>query len=150
MTTTPNILEEALRATDGAEGRPKAYGHPYDHFGRTVGAINATFTDIVRERLARGEPMFTRDDWPVMMILDKTARYVHEHQRDSLVDIPGYARTAEMVNEERARRGVVHAAGPSKGNGHDVGVDARARLFVHDHALDACPEAAPQGDGHPG
>lgn len=61
--------------------------------------------DRIRKRVLAGEPPLAVEDWPVFMMIDKLARYAHREQRDSLVDVAGYARTREMVDEERARRG---------------------------------------------
>lgn len=97
----PNILQEALDIT--GRQRPGQYGHPADHFARTVGQINALFTEKVRQRLDAGQPMFLPEDWGVIMIIDKLSRFVHVGQRDSLVDTAGYARTIEMVRERLSK-----------------------------------------------
>lgn len=132
-----NILEEALKATDG--DRPSQYGHPREHFKRTVALVNAHFAHKLREPLVV-------DDWPVLMILDKLARLAHRGQRDSLVDVAGYARTLEMVQEARA----VQPVPAPKDPGHATGVDTRGQVPGNGHALEACPDRAePQADGHP-
>lgn len=97
-----NILEEAAKAN--AE-RAAIYGSPFKHFSRTIGMINAAYTEIVRERLARGEPMFNVLDWPKMMTMDKLARGTGEgFHRDSVVDRAGYANAEALLHEEQARR----------------------------------------------
>lgn len=95
------ILDDAHDATDGANGaaRPQRYGHPLDHFGLTARLVSERF----REKLL--EP-FTAEDWAVVMVLDKVARHAFVGDRDSLADIAGYARAREMVDAERARRGM--------------------------------------------
>lgn len=96
------ILQEAIEITESH--RPDEYGHPLDHFSRTIGAINAQFTETVRRRLAAGKPMFEPEDWPLFMVIDKVSRAVNAHKRDNATDIAGYAHTHELVFEERARR----------------------------------------------
>lgn len=89
------ILEEAIQVT--SSDRPSTYGHPLDHFTRTIGMLNARFAHKLKEPL---DP----EDWAVIMMLDKIARSAHSYSRDNLVDVAGYARTYEMVKEERAKR----------------------------------------------
>lgn len=84
------ILEEAVRIT--SRDRQDDYGHPRHHFKRTIDAINAIFAD----RLKRP---FEVSDWPLILILDKVSRQSNKSKRDNLVDIAGYARTAEMLEE---------------------------------------------------
>jgi hypothetical protein len=81
------ILQEA-EAT--VEERGKAYGHPLDHFGRLIGAINAVFANKLKEP-------FTPTDWPLIMMLDKIVREVNQPKRDNRVDIAGYIKTKEML-----------------------------------------------------
>lgn len=88
--THESILEEAIRITSA--DRQNDYGHPADHFARTIGAINAIFADKLREP-------FAVSDWPLILTLDKVSRESNKHKRDNLVDMAGYARTAEMVHE---------------------------------------------------
>ncbi len=89
------ILDEAAKATDG--DRPATYGHPLDHFSLTISLVNARFAHKLKEPL-------TADEWPIIMMLDKIARHANRGQRDSLVDVAGYARTVEMLEVERERR----------------------------------------------
>lgn len=84
------ILEEAVRIT--SRDRQDDYGHPRHHFKRTIDAINAIFAD----RLKRP---FEVSDWPLILVLDKVSRQSNKSKRDNLVDIAGYARTAEMLEE---------------------------------------------------
>jgi len=84
------ILEEAVRIT--SRDRQSDYGHPADHFQRTVDAINAIFKDKLKEPLVA-------TDWPLILVLDKVSRESNKHKRDNLTDIAGYARTAEMIHD---------------------------------------------------
>lgn len=136
------ILEEAAKATGG--DRPGEYGHPLDHFQLTVDLVNARFASKLREP-------FTVEDWPIVMVLDKLARHAHRRQRDSLVDVAGYARTAEMVEEERARRAAVQETALSNRNGHGQGLDTARERDVRCgvvFAPEAVPVAQPDGDPH--
>ena len=54
------------------------------------------WTGILRGKLREGEAVAPRDV-PLCMIAVKLARQTHQHKRDNLVDIAGYARTAAMV-----------------------------------------------------
>lgn len=88
----PTILEEAAAATSGP--RQEAYGHPYDNLGQTAALWSAQFRRT-----------FTAEDVAVAMVLAKVSRLSRTPgHRDSLVDLAGYARTAEMIADERARR----------------------------------------------
>ena len=84
-----NVLQEADRITSG--DRNGDYGPPADHWGKTTGMINAAFGTSFKPR-----------DWGMMMILDKVARETHKSKRDSLVDICGYSRCMEKVDERNA------------------------------------------------
>lgn len=82
LSPAEQLLTESLRAIRDRRG---SYGHPRDHFARTVGMINAAFAD----RLTKP---FEPSDWALMIILDKVARHLGPKKRDdSPVDIAGYA-----------------------------------------------------------
>jgi hypothetical protein len=96
-----SVLDEASKAVDGDRG--DNYGHPYDDFGRVVEAANALGIDPLSGRLHHA----------LYMILVKMSRLVQTpDHRDSLVDIPGYARTYEMVLEKENEHSVCR---------HDIG-----------------------------
>jgi len=64
--------------------RPK-YGGPQKHFARTVGMVNAAFSEVLKRPL-------TEADWATIMILDKIARFRGPNSTvDGPVDIAGYA-----------------------------------------------------------
>lgn len=78
--TSDDLLDEVRSVVGDRELR---YGHPADHWGRTIGAINVLFAHKLREPL-------TVADWPVFMALDKLAREAHRTGRDNTVDAIGY------------------------------------------------------------
>ena len=80
------VLDEARRITSG--DRDGDYGHPAEHWKRTVGAINAMFGTKFKPR-----------DWGFIMALDKIAREQNRSKRDNLVDVCGYSRCIERVDE---------------------------------------------------
>ena len=84
-----NVLQEAMDLTSGA--RQEAYGHPRDNFQIIAKFWNAYLSDIT--------DILEDSDVAMMMILVKIARQKSNHKRDNLVDIAGYARTAEMLDE---------------------------------------------------
>lgn len=106
-----NILEEAQEKVYG--DRPKTYGHPRDHWGFTIAALNAY---LIARRWSPTSGLIP-EDWPQIMGIDKIGRQVGslvgtgELHRDTLVDQAGYPAAAErlsepdeMVYEERAKR----------------------------------------------
>ena len=84
------VLERAAKAV---EDRRTRYGPPNEHFARTIGMLNALFAHKLREPLVV-------EDWPAMMMIDKLARRSESPDNlDHLIDIAGYARTAELLHE---------------------------------------------------
>ena len=82
-----SILDDAAKAVDGP--RRSTYGHPRDNHTRTA-ALWSAFLGISLS--ARQVCM--------MNILQKVSRDAHGvAHRDTLVDIAGYARNAEMLEE---------------------------------------------------
>jgi hypothetical protein len=100
------ILDEAASAT--SSDRPSVYGHPSVHFAATAAFATAY---LQRRGLLKEGAQLLPEDWPMLMVLDKVARQAGSLagtgalHRDTLVDTAGYPRTAEMLEEERARRG---------------------------------------------
>lgn len=82
----PTVLEEAASLTSG--DREKAYGHPRENFGRIASMWEAYL----------GVPVSGRQV-AMCMVLVKVARDAHQPKRDNLVDVAGYARTAERLGE---------------------------------------------------
>lgn len=81
------ILEEAGRLVDG--DRAKAYGHPRLNFQRIAAGWAALLGVPVDTRMVAR-----------MMAWVKLSRDVHKPHRDNLVDLAGYARTAERLEED--------------------------------------------------
>jgi hypothetical protein len=72
--------------------RPK-YGGPRDHFRRTVGMINAAFSQVLKRPL-------TEADWAIIMTLDKVARYMGPTKTsDGPIDLAGYAACLAEVEQ---------------------------------------------------
>lgn len=89
-----NILEKADDVTRNA--RQSSYGHPTDNHSNT-----ARFWQAYMERRYGVDVNITALDVCYMMVLLKVSRLANEPtQIDSLVDIAGYARNAEMILDE--------------------------------------------------
>jgi hypothetical protein len=80
------ILAEAARLADGP--RNDSYGHPREDFTRTAKIWSALLgVEITAEQVG------------LCMIGVKLSRHCHAPKRDNLVDIAGYARTLEKLEE---------------------------------------------------
>lgn len=86
-----SILDEAAKIA-GVD-RSEAYGHPLDNH-RRIAALWQAYLD------ARKPGALTPQDVARMMILLKVARDIHAPKRDNLVDIAGYARCLEMMEDK--------------------------------------------------
>lgn len=76
------LLQDAISVV--RDRRPK-YGGPRAHFARTVGMINAAFSDVLKRPL-------TPSDWALIMTLDKVARFLGPTKTsDQITDLAGYA-----------------------------------------------------------
>lgn len=82
-----NILQEADKLTSGA--KREAYGKATDAYQR----IAAFWSIIIGHEISMRQV-------GLMMVVFKIAREMNTHQRDNLVDIAGYARTLEMLDDE--------------------------------------------------
>lgn len=90
--TPIDVLKEASKIVEGS--RKAAYGHPVDNHERTAELWNAYLLG------KDGDYRFTAQDVCIMNILQKVSRLAHSVHRDSLVDICGYARNIEIIEEE--------------------------------------------------
>ena len=81
-----SILDEASSVVDGP--RQDNYGHPKVNFQRIADLWSVVF----------GRPV-TPHEVCMCLIQLKIARHVHAPKRDNLVDIAGYARCMEMLDE---------------------------------------------------
>lgn len=81
-----SVLEEAAFITEGA--RREYYGHPADNHGRTAKMWAAYLDTTVTAR-----------DVCNLNILQKTSRDRNKPVRDNAVDIAGYARNIEQIEE---------------------------------------------------
>lgn len=94
------LLEAAAIVAD----RRKSYGPCADHFRITVGLLNAAFAAKLRARLAAGLEPFELTDWPLVMALDKVARYMGPGRSpDCAIDLAGYAGTLRECEREAPR-----------------------------------------------
>jgi hypothetical protein len=81
-TPAERLLLEALAVI--RDRRPK-YGGPRHHFRRTVGMINAAFSEVLKRPL-------TESDWAIFMTFDKVARFLGPNKTaDGPIDLAGYA-----------------------------------------------------------
>lgn len=87
-----NILQEAQKLTSGA--RQKSYGHASDNHTNT-----ANFWSEYLLRKYGLEISLSARDVCMMQILLKISRDANKESRDNLVDMAGYARNAEMIDE---------------------------------------------------
>jgi hypothetical protein len=85
------VLHEADKIVNG--DRRKDYGHPYDHFSRTIGMINALFADRLKEP-------FEPHHWAQMIMLDKNSRsYESPTKKDHWIDKAGYSQCGHQCVE---------------------------------------------------
>lgn len=91
-----NCLLQALEVVEG--DRARWYGHPSE----SAEGIAAMWTAYLKPKLKDGEEV-TPYEVPFLMMLMKIARERNNpgENRDNLVDIAGYARNAEMMNERK-------------------------------------------------
>ncbi|MFA6044177.1 MAG: DUF4406 domain-containing protein [Phycisphaerales bacterium] len=86
------VLQEAQRVVDGDRG--EAYGHPSVNHGCTAALVEAYLSRRY------GSARFDALDVCMVNVLQKVSRLANTPgHRDSLVDIAGYARNAEMLTD---------------------------------------------------
>ena len=87
----------ALEALTTVEDRQEKYGPPDENF-ETIGKLWNTY--ISRKHGAPGTDkylLFDTHDVAMMMLLVKVAREAHQHNRDNIVDIIGYAECLDRL-----------------------------------------------------
>lgn len=83
-----SVLREADIIVNG--DRRNSYGHPIDHFSRTIGMINALFADHLKKP-------FLPHHWGQMILLDKQSRaFQSPEKRDHWVDSAGYSECTQL------------------------------------------------------
>jgi hypothetical protein len=94
------LLEAAATVAE----RRKTYGPCAEHFTITIGLLNAALGPAIRARVAAGREPLELTDWPLVMILDKVARYTGGggRSRDCAVDLAGYAGTLRECEDVAA------------------------------------------------
>lgn len=88
------ILDEAKRLTGNGGDRNDSYDHPYPNFSR----IAEVWTTLLDAKL-KPDTSVTPRDVALLMIGMKIVRDAHKGRRDNLVDIAGYARCIERLEE---------------------------------------------------
>lgn len=91
-----NILDTAKLLT--AVERQADYGHPIEDFTCAGNIIS----NIIKRRTGH-DISITPDLIPLFMIAIKLSRESNKHKLDNLIDIAGYARTAQMVQERMVK-----------------------------------------------
>ncbi len=83
-----SVLDEAGAVVDGP--RRASYGSPAENHGRTAAMWSAYLGVKITARQVC-----------MLNILQKVSRDAHSARHDNLVDLCGYARNAELIEEER-------------------------------------------------
>lgn len=84
----PNVLEEAMALVEDGGDRNDSYDHPYPNFSKIAKTWEIIF----------GVPVTPRQVAQAMIAM-KIVRDVHSPKRDNIVDIVGYARCIERLEE---------------------------------------------------
>lgn len=88
--TEQTVLGQAAKIVAG--DRQQAYGDPKSNFDCAAGMVSAYLTK-------RGTTQIDAHDWALINVLGKVARQAHSRTGENLVDMAGYVRTAEMVDQ---------------------------------------------------
>lgn len=95
---TETVLQEAQRIVDGQ--RKAKYGPPEVNHAAT-----ADFFRVWVKRRYGTDVAFDSRDVCMFNILQKCSREAHVHDRDNMVDIPGYCRNVEIVMATATKNG---------------------------------------------
>lgn len=90
--SSESVLDVALRVA--GHSRSRDYGHPLENHERIASLWNAFIS-------GKSEKFLSAEDVAYMMILMKIARQQNTHKDDNLIDIGGYVRCIELMNEKR-------------------------------------------------
>ncbi len=92
------ICEEADRLV--AVDRGNDYGHPLEDFGRTGSLWAPILSNWAK--MTNGDDPISAELVGLCMIALKISREINRPKRDNRVDIAGYAKCLEMINEKKA------------------------------------------------
>lgn len=92
-------MSEILKEADQIAGqdRSRDYGHPYDNHRRIAEIWSVQLEQILKR------PILPREV-ALMMIGLKLARLIQTPKRDSLLDIAGYVKCVDMIDEVIAKK----------------------------------------------
>jgi hypothetical protein len=90
-----NILEEANQIA--GDNRQRDYGHPKINHDRIAAIWNVQLGNKLKEPIAAREVA-------LMMIGVKLAREVNTPKRDNLLDIAGYVRCIDLIDEAEGNK----------------------------------------------
>lgn len=94
QTTPKSILAEADNIA--GEDRSLDYGHPLINHQRIAGIWNIQLAGILTEPI-------TPRQVALMMIGVKLAREIHRAKRDNILDIAGYVKVIDCIDEEEKK-----------------------------------------------
>lgn len=95
MAKSTDILTEAREAVSG--DRMRHYGHPADNHACTAAMWSAYLSRTLGLTVK-----LSAEDVCMLNILQKVSREANLPKRDNLVDIVGYARNVELIQERNA------------------------------------------------
>lgn len=88
-----NVLAEAARVVSG--DRQHSYGHPRENHGCTA----AMWTAYLTRKYGADQHALDARDVCMLNALQKISRDANRPKRDNLIDVAGYMRNAEMIDE---------------------------------------------------